>query len=330
MSGLIIDGSVTARAGVNIALVKYWGKAPGRGPQDLNLPAVPSLSLTLEEPWTETTVRFDPEAEEDSFVLDGEQLGEASLAQARPVLERVRELASVRAPFAVESVNRVPTAAGLASSASGMAALAVAALRCAGLEGDLGLASRVARLGSGSAARSVFGGWVAWEGREARQVAPPEQLDVIFVVAILDAGPKPLSSRAAMLRTASTSPYYAGWVEQARHGFDEALDALDRKDLGRLIAAMEASTLRMHACAMAARPAILYWQPGSVSVIRAVERLREKGLVCGWTMDAGPNVKVLCARHDASTVVAELKRIDDIRSILLSGPGGGTTATVRS
>ena len=170
MSELVVDGAVEARANVNIALIKYWGKAPSDHPADANLPAVPSLSLTLDGLYTITRVRFAPEAEADRVMLNGQVLDPQSTARARIVLDRVRTLADVAAPFLVESVNHVPTAAGLASSASSMAALAAAAARCAGLDLAPEALSAVARVGSGSASRSVFGGWAAWEGPQAWQV----------------------------------------------------------------------------------------------------------------------------------------------------------------
>jgi diphosphomevalonate decarboxylase len=310
-------------------VIKYWGKARARRPEDANLPAVPSLSLTLDALYTETTVRFAPDAAADHVVLDGAELGPAATARAKVVLDRVRALAAVASPFAVESVNHVPTAAGLASSASGMAALAMAAARCAGLaDGPGPLVSRLARLGSGSASRSVYGGWVTWEGAEATPLAPVDHLDVALVVAIVDAGPKAISSRDAMNLTARTSPFYAGWVRQARGTFDEGVGALKARDLAGLIAAMEASTLRMHACAMAARPPVRYWQPASLAAIGAVEGLRAEGLVAGWTMDAGPNVKVLCGRDDVPAVRGALARVDGISSILVSRPGPGVSLRI--
>ncbi|MGM0575614.1 MAG: diphosphomevalonate decarboxylase [Myxococcota bacterium] len=328
MTELVLSGSVTARAGVNIALVKYWGKAPARSPLDANLPAVPSLSLTLDELGTETTARFDPSLDDDVVVLDGSPLAEGAMGRAGPVLDRVRELADVASPFRVESTNHVPTAAGLASSASGMAALAAATARCAGLDLAPAELSAVARLGSGSASRSVFGGWAAWDGPGARPVAPRAHWDVALVVAVVDAGPKPVGSRAAMERTRETSPYYAPWVTQARALFDEGVDAVERRDLEALIEIMEVSTMRMHASAFAARPPVRYWKPSSLAVVEAVETLRGEGVLCGWTMDAGPNVKVLTAGEDADRVAEALRVVTGVRDVLTCRPGDGVRVRV--
>ena len=328
MSELVLDGRVVARAGVNIALIKYWGKAPARGPLDANLPAVPSLSLTLDGLGTTTSVRLAPELDDDRVVLDGLPLDAGALGRCRPVLDRVRQLADLAAPFDVTTENSVPTAAGLASSASGMAALAAAASRCAGLDASPGQLSALARLGSGSASRSVFGGWAVWEGREARALEPPEHWDVALVVAVIDAGPKKIASRAAMALTAETSPYYGGWVAQARALFDEGVSAVRRRDLAALVDVMEASTLRMHACGMGARPPVLYWTAASLAAIEAVAGLRSAGVPCGWTMDAGPNVKVLCRASDSVRVREALAAVQGVGSTLTCLPGAAVDVRV--
>ncbi len=318
----------TARACSNIALIKYWGKASARAAEDANLPACPSLSLTLDGLGTETRARFAPDASDDCVVLDGATLAGPGLDRMRPVLDRVRQLADVAAPFHVDTTNSVPTAAGLASSASGAAALAAATARCAGLQLTDGALSALARLGSGSGSRSVFGGWAAWDGSEARQLHPPEHWDVVIVVALVSAARKGISSREGMRRTASTSPLFGPWVETAQEAFDAATTALATRNLPALVEAMEISTMRMHASAMGAVPPILYWKPASLAVIQRVRDLRDDGVLCGWTMDAGPNVKVLCRAADASAVAEVLATIDGVGSTLVCRPGPGVVVTV--
>lgn len=330
MSTPLYGKAVTARAGVNIALIKYWGKAPARGPEDLNLPAVPSLSLTLDGLYTETTARFAPDLASDRIVLDGVELDAAATRRARPVLDRVRELGDLASPFDVVSTNHVPTGAGLASSASGMAALAAATARLAGLELSPGGLSAIARGGSGSASRSIFEGFAAWEGPEARAVAPASHWDLRLVVAVVDAGPKDTSSRDAMGRTSRTSPYHAGWVSQARGLFDEGLAAVLRRDLPALAEVMELSALRMHAAAMAARPPVLYWRATSLAAIEAVRALNAAGTVAGWTMDAGPNVKVLVESADAERVRDALLVVPGVERVLICAPGPGVATDVVS
>lgn len=330
MTELVLDRWVRARANVNIALVKYWGKAPARDPEEVNLPAVPSLSLTLDGLFTETRARFAPELDADEIVLDGAVLAGEERARAVALLDALRRHADLAAPFRIESRNFVPTAAGLASSASGMAALAASAGRCAGLapERDAAVLSALSRIGSGSAARSVFGGWVAWEGRAARPVAPVDHVPIAVVIAVIGTGRKAVGSRDAMNHTMRTSPYYGGWVQQAHATFDAALAALADRDLPRLFAAMERSTWRMHASAMAADPPVFYWMPASVAVLAEIAAARAEGLVCGATLDAGPNVKVFCQPGDADAIAQRLRGVPGVARTIEALPGAGVEVTM--
>jgi len=332
MSDLVLDGWASARANVNIALLKYWGKAPAKRPEDANLPAVPSLSLTLDGLYTQTRARFAPELEADRVVLDGAPLAGEELTRAVAVLDALRRERDLASPFEILSTNHVPTGAGLASSASGMAALAASAGRLTGLlpERDAAALSRLARLGSGSAARSIFGGWVAWDGPEARPIAPPDHMALSVVIAVVTKARKPIGSRDAMNHTALTSPYYGAWVAQAHAGFDATVRALLAKDLEAVLHAMEVSTWRMHASAMAADPPVFYWQPASVAVLRAVDALRDEGVVCGATLDAGPNVKVFCRPEQAAAVSGRLTSIPGVGDIFTATPGQGVEVRVES
>ena len=329
MAELVIQGHVKATACVNIALIKYWGKAPARDVEGANLPACPSLSLTLRGLGTTTSVRFNPDLQRDRVQLDGVEMDEASVERLQPLLDSVRRRADVASRFDITTHNTVPTAAGLASSASGAAALAGATARCAGLDLSDSELSALARMASGSGSRSVYGGWSAWDGPSARQLYRPDYWDVAIVVAFVSKAKKPVASRPAMARTRQTSPFYAAWVAQARETFEEARKALDARDLAALIEAMEASTFRMHASAMGARPPVLYWKPASLAVIEAVIGLRQEGVSAGWTMDAGPNVKVLCAADDALAVADRLAQTDGVLDTLVCHPGPGLSVEVK-
>ncbi len=331
---LVLEGWVKARANVNIALIKYWGKASATegALEDRNLPAVPSLSLTLDGLYSETWARFAPELDEDALSLDGQALIGEERARAVALLEVLRRRAGVAAPFEVRSHNAVPTGAGLASSASGMAALAGAAGRLCGLLPDAhaGALSEIARVGSGSAARSIFGGWVSWVGRRAEPLAGVSHLPVSVVVAIVARGKKAVGSREGMLRTMRTSPFYAGWVQQAHATFDEACRALDDKDLARLMAAMERSTWRMHGSAMGADPPVFYWLPGSLAALGEVAALKAEGVVCGATLDAGPNVKVFCLSSDAAAIASRLLAVPGVTETITSSPGVGIQVQIET
>jgi diphosphomevalonate decarboxylase len=322
---------VTARAGTNIAFVKYWGKRD----KVLNLPATGSLSLTLAQLGSETRVRFAEGAGEldgrDRVLLAGAPADDRFAGRVRGFLDLVRARAGVRLPAEVSTTNSVPTAGGLASSASGFAALALAATRAAGLDLSPSELSALARRGSGSAARSIFGGFVdmaagaALDGSDAHaeQLLGPEAWDVRLVVALTTRAQKPLGSTAAMELTAATSPYYAAWVESTTRELPEARSAVAARDLGRLGAIAERSALRMHACALSAEPAIIYWNPTTLAAIQAVLALRAAGTAAWFTIDAGPHVKVLAGATDAPAIAASLGQVPGVHDTIVAAPGPG-------
>jgi len=318
--------AVTAVAGTNIALVKYWGKRDVA----LNLPAAGSLSLTLDRLGTRTTVAFD-DGERDRFVLDGAPAGDAATTRVSTFLDRVRASAQIARRALVTSENSVPTAAGLASSASGFAALALAATRAAGLELPAPELSALARIGSGSAARSIFGGFVEMargvrpDGSDAiaRPMPEGDGWEVRLVVAITAAGPKAIGSTAAMTHTARTSPYYEAWVAGVPADLTAARAAIAARDLAALGVIAERSALRMHAAAMAADPAIIYWNAATVAAIAAVRALRAGGTPAFVTIDAGPHVKALCRAADADAVAAALRAVPGVSETLIAAPGPG-------
>ena len=320
--------AATAVAGTNIALVKYWGKRD----EVLNLPATGSLSLTLDRLGTRTRVAFDGgDGTRDRITLDGTTASEKVAARVTTFLDRVRARAGIATPATVVTDNSVPTASGLASSASGFAALAVAATGAAGLALAPTELSVLARLGSGSAARSIFGGFVemARGARADGTDAAAHPLDagagwnVRLVVAITAAGEKALGSTAAMRRTAETSPYYEAWVRGVDGDLDAARAAIAGRDLAALGAVAERSAMRMHASAMAADPPILYWNPATIAAISRVRALRDEGASAFFTIDAGPHVKVLCEAREAEAVAASLAETPGVLRTLIAAPGPG-------
>ncbi|MEX2443420.1 MAG: diphosphomevalonate decarboxylase [Alkalispirochaeta sp.] len=309
----------------SLALVKYWGKQPG----GVNLPATSSLGVTVEALTTRTVCRI---ADEDSLTIDGVSADPGRIAGYFGELRRyLHQLVSASTPntaalrsamgrrdsarhddgphFAVESHNSFPTAAGLASSASGFAALTVAAVAAAGGDtSDRRALSALARHGSGSAARSIFGGFTAWRaGAEAAEEIFPREWwpEVRIVVLPLSSETKPISSRDAMNLTRDTSPYYGAWVEDAPTLFDRAHDAVSRRDLEALGTVMRGSYLRMFATMLTAEPPVEYWIPASVAVQRRLAELRSAGVGAWETMDAGPQVKVLTTVGEADRVARE-------------------------
>ncbi|QDY75195.1 diphosphomevalonate decarboxylase [Streptomyces qinzhouensis] len=324
-------GSATAVAHPNIALIKYWGKRD----EGLVLPWTSSLSMTLDVFPTTTRVRLESGSGHDTVALNGVPATGETLRRVTAFLQLVRERAGSGRRAVVETHNTVPTGAGLASSASGFAALAVAAAAVYGLGLDAGGLSRLARRGSGSASRSVFGGFAVWHagadtgtaaeadlGSYAEPV-PAADLDPALVVAVVDAGPKTVSSREAMRRTVDTSPLFGPWAVSGKDDLAEMRAALRRGDIDAVGEIAERNALGMHATMLAARPAVRYLSPATVTVLDSVLRLRRDGIAAYATMDAGPNVKVLCRRADAERVAGAVRDAVPGGTVLVAGPGPG-------
>lgn len=316
-----------AEAPANIALVKYWGK---RDPA-LNLPAAGSLSLTLAALRTRTSVSFEPGLEADHFTLDG-RLDAAAAARVSACLDLLRGAAGCRLRARVSSRNNFPTAAGLASSASGFAALVVAAAAALGLPDDPRQLSRWARRGSGSAARSLHGGFVLMhagsraDGRDAfaEQLAPAAHWPLELVIAVVEPGPKAIGSRAGMAHGAATSPFHAAWVDSVAADLAAARAAIAARDFAALAAVSEHSCLKMHASMMASRPPLLYWTPATLACTERVRALREDdGREVFFTIDAGPQVKAVCRPADAAAVRAALAAVPGVHAVLHSPLGAG-------
>lgn len=325
---------VRATACSNIALVKYWGKRTGV-PAELNLPAVGSLSMTLDALRTET--ELGP-ATSDAFELDDRVVAGDEARKVFRQLDRVWAAAGrehARPPALVRSWNHFPTAAGLASSASGFAALTVAANAAFEAELPAAALSSLARQGSGSAARSIFGGFVrldrgtAPDGSDcrARPIADAEHWPLTLLVVQTTAGRKPIGSTDGMERCRQTSPYYEPWVATSEADLDAAEAALLARDLPALGRVVEHSCFKMHACMMATDPALLYWNPTTVAVVQEVWRAREDGLPGHVTIDAGPHVKVLCEPAIATALQERLRAVPGVLGVLAAAPGPDATAS---
>jgi len=316
----------TARAGANFALIKYWGKRDA----SLNLPDVGSISLTLERLVTETTVTFDPALQADELVLDGRP-DAARTPRISAFLDRLRERAGVRAFARVESGNNFPTAAGLASSASGFAALTVAANAALGAGWDARTLSELARIGSGSAARSIFGGIVEMHRGErgdgtdsiAEPLAEAGHWPLEVAVAISTRAEKAVGSTEGMQRTADTSPFYRAWVENQPADLAEARQAIDHKDFERLAEVSEGSALAMHGLAMSARPGLLYFNATTMECLHRIRALRADGVPVFFTVDAGPQVKAVCESVALPTVRDALAEVPGVIDVIESGLGPG-------
>ena len=315
-------GLSKARAHTNIALIKYWGKAN----QKLILPATSSISMTLAAFYTDTQVEFDDSLAADSFTLDGELQSAKAAARVSAFVDLVRERAGMHTFAHIASVNHVPTAAGLASSASAFAALAVAASDAAGLKLTPTELSRLARRGSGSASRSIFGDMVIWhrgtddKSSYAEPLAMNPQLDLRMIAVVVDDMPKSIGSRVGMQRTVATSPYFPAWVTANEAAAREMQTALTAGDMPTVGALTERSAMMMHASTMAANPPFTYLQPVSLALFNFAAELRATGLQVYATADAGPNVKLLTTAQDAAAVLQQVQAKFNVKAVM-SGPG---------
>ncbi|ENZ5599040.1 diphosphomevalonate decarboxylase [Enterococcus hirae] len=317
-----------ARAYTNIALIKYWGKKN----ESLILPMNNSLSLTLDAFYTETEVSFSEAYTEDQFYLDNQLQDEKSTKKISTFLDIVREKAGTTKKAKVISQNFVPTAAGLASSASGLAALAGACNEALKLGLDDQALSRLARRGSGSACRSIFGGFVEWEKGHDDQssYAHPISSDgfedhLAMVFLLLNEQKKDVSSRDGMRRTVETSSFYQGWLDSVEADLYQLKQAIKTKNFQLLGETMEQNGLKMHGTTLAARPPFTYWSPDSLKAMQAVRDLRNQGIPCYFTMDAGPNVKVLVQKDHLDKVKTAFSDLFSSQQVISAFAGPGMT-----
>ncbi|MDH3646652.1 MAG: diphosphomevalonate decarboxylase [Gammaproteobacteria bacterium] len=316
----------TALAHPNIALVKYWGKRDTA----LNLPAVGSISITLDTLHTKTKVRFDETLDSDVFLLDGA----SNAGETRRVvdcLSLLREIAGVQTHAEVRSENSFPTGSGLASSASGFAALVVAADAALDLGLDQSRLSELARRGSGSAARSVLGGFVElhhgeWEdGADciATSLLDAAEWPLAVTVGVISRKAKKVGSTAGMELTRETSSYYSAWVDGAEADLLAARVAIVERDFQKLADVSELSCLKMHALAMSSQPGLMYWHGATVEGIHRIRQLRRGGHAVFFTIDAGPQLKVISTPEAVATVTDALSDISGVQDVLLTGLGEG-------
>jgi diphosphomevalonate decarboxylase len=311
--------SVTAKAQPNIALIKYWGKRD----RDRNLPAVSSLSVTLDSLWTTMSVAFDDVAT-DTLQVNGAE-APAMLGRVSQCLDQV--IGHDRPRAVVVSESNFPIGAGLASSASAFAALVVAVDHAAGTGHDTPTLARLAGAISGSAARSLYGGIVDLtagnDDIEVRQLADFGDWPLEVIVAVTEQGEKAVGSGEAMIRGAQTSPFYSRWIEQQDADMQVARQAVGSRDFGQLGDIAEHNCLKMHSVMWSSRPPIVYWNKATLECMQRIRQLRIEGHDAFFTIDAGPQVKAVCLPGSAEAVDAALARAPGVIYTMRSklGPG---------
>lgn len=313
----------TVRAHPNIAFIKYWGNRDDR----LRLPANPSISMNLNGLYTQTTVIWDEDLPGDSFHFNGAEEAGRGLERVSAHLDIIRERLGTASSARVVSANNFPTGAGIASSASAFAALTLAAVTAAGAALDERELTTLARLGSGSAARSIPAGFVEWhtgdthEDSYAESVAAPDYWDIVDVIAVVSAEHKTVGSYQGH-HSAATSDLQAARVAGAEERLRVCREAILSRDFATFAEVVERDSNLMHAVMMTSRPPLFYWQPATLAVMEQVRRWRAQGLNVCYTLDAGPNVHCICVRSDAAEVSEGLQNLSEVIEVRTAQAGG--------
>jgi len=319
-----LDRQATALAHPNIAFIKYWGNQN----HALRLPVNPSLSMNLGALYTQTTVTFD-----DSLPHDLLTINQQTYTPDDPAYQRVchhvditREWANISTPARIESSSNFPVGAGIASSAAAFAALSVATSAAAKLTLTEAELSRLARRGSGSASRSVPTGYCEWTlGNDvdsvAVSIAPPDYWDLQDVVVVVSQEHKVVGSTGGH-QLADTSTLQVARVAGAESRLIRCREALLARDLASMGAVIEEDAVIMHGVMMSSHPPLYYWNAGTMRIIQATQQWRAEGLPVYFTIDAGPNVHLICEAAHVQTVVQAAKQLPEVQDVLVSGPGG--------
>jgi diphosphomevalonate decarboxylase len=314
--------TATAQAAPNIAFIKYWGNRDNV----LRLPVNGSISMNLDGLFTRTTVSFQPSLPFDELIINGHEITGQGLDRVSYILDIVRGMANIYDRAEVITENNFPSGAGIASSASAFAALALAGSKAAGLDLNEPELSRLARRGSGSASRSIPSGFVEWqmgttdEDSFAFSIAEPTHWNLVDCVAVVSASHKKTGSTEGH-SIAPTSPLQAARVADAPRRLEICRKAILEKDFDSFASMVELDSDIMHSVMMTSTPTLHYWNPASLSVMNAVRQWRSEGLPACYTVDAGPNVHVICPETEAHIVDNRLREIKGVENVLVAHAG---------
>jgi len=315
--------TATAQANPNIALIKYWGNQDNT----LRIPSNNSISMNLDGLYTRTTVSFQPSLPFDELIINGHEVMGTASDRVSYILDIIRGMANIHERAEVISENNFPSGTGIASSASAFAALALAGSKAAGLNLSEQELSRLARRGSGSASRSIPGGFVEWqagtndEDSFAFSIAEPNHWDLVDCVAIVSASHKKTGSTEGH-GIAWTSPLQAARVADAPRRLEICRNAILKRDFNAFSSIVEFDSDMMHAVMMTSTPALHYWKPASLDVMNCVRQWRMDGIPVCYTVDAGPNVHVICPETEAHIIDKKLREMKGIENVLVARPGG--------
>jgi diphosphomevalonate decarboxylase len=315
--------TITAQASPNIAFIKYWGNRDNA----MRLPMNGSISMNLDGLYTRTTVSFQHSLPFDELIINGHEVMGAGLERVTYILDIVRGMANIPDRAEIMTENNFPAGAGIASSASAFAALALAGSKAAGLDLSEKDLSRLARRGSGSAARSIPGGFVEWQAGESDEdsfafsIADVDHWKLVDCVAIVSAAHKKTGSTEGH-SIAPTSPLQAARVADAPRRLDICRNTILNCDFDAFASIVELDSDLMHAVMMTSTPALHYWKPASLEVMNQVRIWRGDGIPACYTVDAGPNVHVICPETEAHIIEKRLREIPGVENVLVARAGG--------
>jgi diphosphomevalonate decarboxylase len=318
--------TASARGCSNIAFIKYWGNID----ESLRLAASGSISMNLKELITRTTVEFRDDLATDTINVDGQAMTGRAAERVSKHLDYARKLAGTNLRAKVDSANNFPAGAGIASSAAAFAALSVAAAAALNLNLSEHELSAYARLGSGSASRSVPGGFVEWyngdthESSYAASIAPADHWALTDLVAVVSKAHKKTGSTEGHA-LAGTSVLQSARLATAASRVMQCREALLSKDFAALAEVVELDSNIMHAVMMTSVPALFYWQPETLALMEAVREWRAEGIQVFYTIDAGPNVHCICAPGHEQSVYEKLKARTGVLDVLKATAGGPAT-----
>lgn len=316
----------SARANSNIAFIKYWGNANDR----LRLPVNPSMSINLEGVYTHTTVTWDEQLANDQLVINQTPAEPKAVTRVSAHLDYIRNRLGITAFAQIRSANNFPMGAGIASSASSFAALTVAAVAAAGTNLSERELSTIARLGSGSASRSIPTGFVEWhtgtthEESYAVSFASPDHWELVDVIAIISSEHKSVTSSEGH-PSAKTSELQDARVAGAVERFNTCKQAILNRDFETFAEVVERDSNLMHAVMMTSRPPLFYWQPATLTIMDHIRHWRAEGINACYTLDAGPNVHCICLRDSVDIVSQRLQELSGVQSIRVAAIGGPAT-----
>ena len=313
----------TALAHPNIAFIKYWGLKD----EAKRIPANDSISMNIGCLSTRTTVVFDATFTADTLTLNAQNITGPALQRVGAFLDHLRHTTGSQHFAHVHSENNFPLGAGLASSASAFAALALAGTAALGFHLSEKELSSLARFGSGSACRSIPGGFVEWHtdpltGESfASSFASADHWKLVDLIAILSKEHKLVGSEAGMI-SAPSSPLQEARVQDAPHRLDLCRQAILARNFNALAKVTELDCNMMHAVMMTSDPPLFYWHPASLLIMKAVKEWQKQGIPVTYTLDAGPNVHVICPQETMREILARLRQFPMVIDILKGMPAG--------